>query len=67
MEEAGAELTQTLFAGQFENVQADSPPGTGGVAEGRGGRPSPKKFLLELVYLPGSPGSPSPPVPGGES
>jgi hypothetical protein len=29
----------------FENLQADSPPGTGGVAEGRGGRSSPKLIL----------------------
>jgi len=47
---------------------ADTPPGTGGVSEGRGGRSSPKLILcLNLSTSPGSLGSPSPPVPGGES
>ena len=37
----------------FDSVQANSPPGTGGVAEGRGGRSSPKLiFCLNLSTSP---------------
>src|SRR6185436_19051221 len=47
------QVGRVLNRSEFENVRADSPPGTGGVAEGRGGRSSPILILwLKLSTSP---------------